>query len=616
MRSLATIHAIEEVNAAGVLPGLRLGYVMCDTCCHASKALQNVGRMLAVNGSVNVQCDYTDFRPKVKIVLGARYSEVSIAVAKLLSVYMIPLMSSTSSSPVLSDKQRYPVFLRTIPSDKHQTKALAKLMAHFSWNWVGVVYGDDDYGKAGFRSFVRDAEANGVCLAYQEVLPYYFDHEHSMLHVRQVAEKIRNSTAQVVLVMVRAELVDLLFKEMIRTNTSKTWIASDSWSINWSIARMDGINRVGDILGFSFVSGHSESFDNYLKNLRATPGGYNRFIEEYKNLRFNCTPECFSSKPPSYCPSPDVLKIKSDQACSFSDPQKQNDDYLVKALDTSEAFLERVAVWATANALKNLLKCNSSSCSGEKNFPPWKLLEELKKVKFEYEKQSFFFDESGDFVNGYDMLMWTKDGEHRKIEKKGRYYALDEQIELDVKLTWHSTTNFTVPESRCSERCGPGTSKKIVNVSCCYSCINCTEGFYSDDWDLHDCKKCPAGTGSLKGSKGCVPLQESYMRWVNAHPIAMMAATALGVLLLVGTFIIFLVYRKSPPMRRAEVTLSCVMMAGLSVSFSSVVCFMGKPNIHLCRARQVLYAMGFTLCVSCILVKLIALFWFSFLLDR
>lgn len=56
-------------------------------------------------------------------------------------------------------------------------------------------------------------------------------------------------------------------------------------------------------------------------------------------------------------------------------------------------------------------------------------------------------------------------------------------------------------------------------------------------------------------------------------------------------------------MRRAEVTLSCVMMAGLSVSFTSVICFMGKPSVHLCRARQVLYAMGFTLCVSCILVK-------------
>lgn len=56
-------------------------------------------------------------------------------------------------------------------------------------------------------------------------------------------------------------------------------------------------------------------------------------------------------------------------------------------------------------------------------------------------------------------------------------------------------------------------------------------------------------------------------------------------------------------MKRAEVRLSCVMMVGLAVSFASVFCFMGKPTVYLCCARQLMYAIGFTLCVSCILVK-------------
>lgn len=61
-------------------------------------------------------------------------------------------------------------------------------------------------------------------------------------------------------------------------------------------------------------------------------------------------------------------------------------------------------------------------------------------------------------------------------------------------------------------------------------------------------------------------------------------------------------------MKRAEVRLSCVMMGGLAVSFGSVFFFMGKPNLHFCMARQVMYAMGFTLCVSCILVKAYRIF--------
>lgn len=95
MMSLAAVHEIEEINRANFLPGVRLGYLMCDTCSYASKALQSVGHMLAVNGSLNMKCDYTDFRPRVKIILGALYSEVSIAVARLLNVYMVPLVSHT-----------------------------------------------------------------------------------------------------------------------------------------------------------------------------------------------------------------------------------------------------------------------------------------------------------------------------------------------------------------------------------------------------------------------------------------------------------------------------------------------------------------------------------------
>lgn len=93
MMSLATIHEIEEINAVGFLPGVRLGYLMCDTCSYATKALQNVGHLLTINQSLPVKCDYSDFRPRVKIILGALYSEVTIAVARLLNVYMVPLVS-------------------------------------------------------------------------------------------------------------------------------------------------------------------------------------------------------------------------------------------------------------------------------------------------------------------------------------------------------------------------------------------------------------------------------------------------------------------------------------------------------------------------------------------
>lgn len=246
-------------------------------------------------------------------------------------------------------------------------------MHQYNWDWIGVVYGDDEYGKAAYQSFLTDAEANNVCMAFSAVLPHNLDNSQTGEHIKQVVQQIQSTKAQVVLLILREQQVEVLFKEIIQANISRIWISSDAWSRSWPIAQMDDINKVGDILGFTFLAEKTESFDNYLKNLTVTPGGYNYFIEEYKNLRFNCSPECFSNNPPSHCPSPEVLKIKSDYACNNKDPQEQNDDFLLTAVDISEPYLNRVAVWAVANALKKLMKCDKASCSGEINFPPWKV---------------------------------------------------------------------------------------------------------------------------------------------------------------------------------------------------------------------------------------------------
>lgn len=73
------------------------------------------------------------------------------------------------------------------------------------------------------------------------------------------------------------------------------------------------------------------------------------------------------------------------------------------------------------------------------------LLEELKKVKFKLDNQNYFFDENGDFVSGYDLIMWERDGNHRRFQRIGKYNVLDKQIKLSIKnFTWLSTANTTV----------------------------------------------------------------------------------------------------------------------------------------------------------------------------
>lgn len=246
-------------------------------------------------------------------------------------------ISCTSSAPTLSDKLRYPSFFRIIPSDIYQTQALAKLMRYFSWNWVGVVTLDDDYGNAALENFLLAAEKVKVCVDFQEVLPTI---DISEKRIKEAADHIRSSSVRIVLLILRTLQVEMLFKEIIRTNTTRTWIASDAWSMAGSLMTMKDINRVGEILGFTFTTGEIPGFKDYLQNLQPRTGGWNDFITEYKQIRFNGT-----------------------------NPEEMNDDFLIRAVDLTATYSQRVAVYAVAHALKEILKCNSTACPGDTNFP-------------------------------------------------------------------------------------------------------------------------------------------------------------------------------------------------------------------------------------------------------
>ena len=67
----------------------------------------------------------------VSVLIGAASSGPSEAVAEIGARYRVPQISYSSTSPALSDGSRYPMFLRTPPSDAFQAPArLARLRSH------------------------------------------------------------------------------------------------------------------------------------------------------------------------------------------------------------------------------------------------------------------------------------------------------------------------------------------------------------------------------------------------------------------------------------------------------------------------------------------------------
>lgn len=86
------IFAIDEVNRRSPrpLPGVTLGYDIYDTCGDVSLAMRE-----ALDMSANGSCSSSSSSdPRVKAVIGEGYSEVSAAVARVLTLSSIPQVSA------------------------------------------------------------------------------------------------------------------------------------------------------------------------------------------------------------------------------------------------------------------------------------------------------------------------------------------------------------------------------------------------------------------------------------------------------------------------------------------------------------------------------------------
>ncbi|MEE6476106.1 hypothetical protein FKM82_010976 [Ascaphus truei] len=605
------VHAIERINNLNLLPGITLGYEIYDTCADASKGLQETMRLIGEHDSsdsiLEMMCNNTNHIPFVKAVIGAGYSEVSITVARLLSYHRIPQISYSSSAAILSDKRRFPSFLRTVPSDVHLTKALATLTSIFKWTYVGVISSDDDYGRSVLESLSMHFDNQPVCTAFKEKIPSDVGNPGIDETIKQIIGKIEKSLAHVVILALKVPIVIQLFSEIIKQNISRVWISTDNWSTSREIAEMPNIDRVGYILGFSFKNGEVTGFRKYLQTLHPGPNAINAFIEEYKHLRFECTEEykeyksCISVSPEN-CRASESVKFKSPLACSIENVSLATDDYLDRNIELDGSYSAYLAVNAITEALKNIL-CSNGTCNTNTSFPPWQLLREVKKINFNDSDENIFFDNHGDANIGYDLLFWHFINGSMHFHVVGKYNLQKSSIDFNSsKIVWNTPHN-KVPDSKCSKSCIPGQYKIHSNIMCCYNCGLCAEGYYSNDFDIKECTKCPDDQWSNNGSSHCENRTIEYFQWKNPFAIVLSSFAAIGFLLALLVGIVFIKHVATPAVKAAGGIYGCVMNLSLLISFSSIVFFIGEPNDTSCKIRQPMFGISFTLCVSCILIK-------------
>ncbi|XP_063297856.1 G-protein coupled receptor family C group 6 member A-like [Pelobates fuscus] len=608
IEALAMIYTIEKINNLTLLPGITLGYEIYDSCADVLKATQATMRLISETANINSSCSNTEIIPTVKAVIGEVFSEMSIAVSRILSIHFIPQISPASTASVLSDKVKFPSFLRTVPSDTHQTQAIAKLIKAFDWDWVGIISSDDDYGHSALSFLNTCLKEEHICIAFSKSIPSYVDHPSLPNYLDDILNEISTCSANVVVVFAKGPIVRKLFEKAIRRKIFRTWIAGDIWINSREVSSVENIEKVGTILGFNAKVGQIQGFTEYLENLQPPDHGVsNTFLEEYKDIRFGCTEEyrkyleCMNSSSVN-CSYYHPEMQKSPLACSVDNVSTANDDYLVRNAEWSTVYSTALAVTAIAQALENIV-CKNVTCEKNLEVSPHELLTELKNITFYYNGEPFKFDQSGNINSGYDLMHWHTKNSSTQYRIIGKYDIQNSTIDIKKHLIlWHTGDNME-PFSNCSKPCSPGYSKKHSLISCCYECVLCTEGYYTPAVDMNECLKCPPNKWSNNGSSHCNERKIEYFDWENTFAVTLMTFALFGSLLVLIAALLFIKYKDTPAVRAAGGNYSYLMIISLLFSLASIWLFIGEPSNAICQFRQPLYGISFTLCVSCILIK-------------
>ncbi|XP_032446467.1 extracellular calcium-sensing receptor-like isoform X1 [Xiphophorus hellerii] len=497
---------IDEINnSTELLPDVTLGYRIFDSCPSIP---------LSIRSSLNLMNPHEDSEglcsnlSNVYAVIGDTTSTSTIGIARTLGPFSIPVISHSATCACLSDRRIYASFFRTIPSDIHQSKALAKLVKHFGWTWVGAIRTNNDYGNGGMASFLEAATKEGVCVEYSVAI-YRTDPRKSFL---QVVDIIRKSTSKVIVAFADATDLDVLMKELHAQNvTGLQWVGSEGWITYRYFASQVNYAVVQGAVGFAALNAHIPGLQEFLTNSRPSTAPGNQGLVELWETLFDCT----------LSPKTGIYPQDRVTVCSGTETLR---DVKTRFTDVSDAtLLNNVykAIYAVAHALSMLFNCKdgegpfeNNTCADRQNFQPWQVLHYLTQVNFTSKTgENVFFDEFGDPVARYALVNWQLDKTgYIQFETIGYYDASrpeGQQFEMEVgvraiwageshdvsqfRLSVHCESFYTVsalnnvsvyqvPTSICSDSCLPGTSRAFIKGKpvCCFDCIVCAEGEFSN----------------------------------------------------------------------------------------------------------------------------------------
>uniref|UniRef100_A0A672NJ04 Metabotropic glutamate receptor 5 n=1 Tax=Sinocyclocheilus grahami TaxID=75366 RepID=A0A672NJ04_SINGR len=565
----AMFYTLDRINAdPNLLPNITLGCEIRDSCWHSSVALEQSiefirdslisirddkdGQKWCVEGNPSAQPPAT--KKPIAGVIGPGSSSVAIQVQNLLQLFNIPQIAYSATSIDLSDKTLYKYFLRVVPSDTLQARALLDIVKRYNWTYVSAVHTEGNYGESGMEAFKELASQEGLCIAHSDKIYSNAGEKHFDRLLRKLRERLHVSF-------------------------------SDGWADRDEVVEGYEQEAVGGIT-MKLQSEEVTSFDDYYLKLRLNTNNRNPWFAEFWQHRFQCR-----------LPGHPQENTNYKKNCYES----LEDNYVQ---DSKMGFVIN-AIYAMAHGLhdmhEHLCQGHVGLCDAMDPIDGSKLLDFLLKTSFTgVSGEDVWFDENGDSPGRYDImnLQYVEPGVYDYINVGSWHKGV---LSIDDYMIQMNRSEMV--RSVCSEPCSKGEIKVIRKgeVSCCWICTACKDNEYVQD--EFTCKACELGWWPDKELQVCEPLPLRYLEWSHPESIAAVVFSCLGILVTSFVTFIFILYRDTPVVKSSSRELCYIILAGIFLGYICPFTLIARPTIASCYLQRLLVGLSASMCYSALVTK-------------
>ncbi|XP_055728101.1 metabotropic glutamate receptor 1-like isoform X1 [Salvelinus fontinalis] len=599
----AMFHTLDRINADPfLLPNISLGCEIRDSCWHSSVALEQSiefirdslisirddkdGSKWCIDGTPSNQPPPS--KKPIAGVIGPGSSSVAIQVQNLLQLFNIPQIAYSATSIDLSDKTLFKYFLRVVPSDTLQARAMLDIVKRYNWTYVSAVHTEGNYGESGMEAFKELASQEGLCIAHSDKIYSNAGEKHFDRLLKKLRERLPK--ARVVLCFCEGMTVRGLLMAMRRLGVAGgefLLIGSDGWADRDEVVEGYEQEAEGGIT-MKLQSEEVKSFDDYFLKLRLDTNTRNPWFPEFWQYRFQCRLAGHQQE---------IKKYK--KVCSGNESLHEN-----YVQDSKMGFVIN-AIYAMAHGLHDM---HSELCPGQPGLceamdpiDGSKLLEYLLKTTFRgVSGEDVYFDENGDTPGRYDImnLQSVGDGSY-DYQQVGSWH--EGILNIDDWKLWMNNSDMV--RSVCSEPCSRGQIKVIRKgeVSCCWICTTC-----KDNEILRDeftCQACDLGWWPDDELEGCVPLPLKYLDWSDVESIVAVCLSCVGILVTLWVTLIFMLYRDTPVVKSSSRELCYIILVGVLLGYICPFTLIAHPTVTSCYLQRLLVGLSAAMCYSALVTK-------------